>query len=150
MTGGGGSAGVSAIGRIRMGILSMRMVRGCCIHDGVYYLYGEIKKGKTGLVPGQDWEDYRVDAGGVSCYSSRDLVHWKNEGVALWRRSTDTSSDLYIGRVIERPKVIYNEVTRQFVLWMHIDKDDYGYARAGVAVSDKPQGPFRYLGSVQA
>ena len=52
-------------------------------HDGVYYLYGEIKKGKTRLVPGQNWEDYRVDAGGVSCYSSRDLVHWENEGVAL-------------------------------------------------------------------
>ncbi len=28
-------------------------------HAGVYYLYGEIKKGKTWLVPGQDWEDYR-------------------------------------------------------------------------------------------
>jgi beta-galactosidase len=118
-------------------------------HDGVYYLYGEIKKGKTGLVPGQDWEDYRVDAGGVSCYSSRDLVHWKKEGVALAPNRTDTSSDLYIGRVVERPKVIYNAVTRQYVMWMHIDRDDYGYARAGVAVSDKPEGPFRYLGSVR-
>jgi beta-galactosidase len=118
-------------------------------HDGVYYLYGEIKKGKTGLVPGQDWEDYRVDAGGVSCYSSRDLVHWKKEGVALAPNHTDTSSDLYIGRVVERPKVIYNAVTLQYVMWMHIDRDDYGYARAGVAVSDKPAGPFRYLGSVR-
>lgn len=117
--------------------------------DGVYYLYGEIKKGKTRLVPGQDWEDYRVDAGGVSCYTSRDLVHWKNEGVALTSNATDTASDLYIGRVIERPKVIYNSVTRQYVMWMHIDRDDYGYARAGVAVSDRPAGPFRYLGSVR-
>ncbi|HUB59729.1 MAG TPA: beta-galactosidase [Puia sp.] len=118
-------------------------------HDGVYYLYGEIKKGKTRLVPGQNWEDYRVDAGGVSCYSSRDLVHWKNEGVVLAPSSTDTASDLYIGRVIERPKVIYNAVTRKYVMWMHIDRDDYGYARAGVAVSEQPWGPFRYLGSVR-
>jgi sucrose-6-phosphate hydrolase SacC (GH32 family) len=118
-------------------------------HDGVYYLYGEIKKGKTNLVPGQDWEDYRVDAGGVSCYSSRDLLHWKNEGVALATNRTDTASDLYIGRVVERPKVIYNRVTRQYVLWMHIDRDDYGYARAGVAVSDSPGGPFRYLRSAR-
>ena len=51
--------------------------------------------------------------------------------------------------MIERPKVIYNEETKKFVLWMHIDRDDYGYARAGVAVSDRPQGPFRYLGSVR-
>ena len=118
-------------------------------HDGVYYLYGEIKKGKTRLVPGQNWEDYRVDAGGVSCYSSRDLVHWENEGVALAPNGTDTASDLYVGRVIERPKVIYNAVTKKYVTWMHIDRDDYGAARAGVAVSDKPQGPFRYLGSVR-
>ena len=118
-------------------------------HDGVYYLYGEIKKGKTKLVPGQDWEDYRVNAGGVSCYSSRDMTHWKNEGVALAPNAEDTASDLYIGRVIERPKVLYNAVTRQYVMWMHIDRDDYGYARAGVAVSDKPAGPFHYLGSVR-
>jgi beta-galactosidase len=122
---------------------------GVLYHDGIYYLYGEIKKGKTELVPGQDWEDYRVDAGGVSCYSSRDLVHWKNEGVVLAPNPTDTASDLYIGRVIERPKVIYNTVTRQYVMWMHIDRNDYGYARAGVAVSERPEGPFRYLGSVR-
>jgi lysophospholipase L1-like esterase len=122
---------------------------GVMFHDGVYYLYGEIKKGKTRLVPGQNWEDYRVDAGGVSCYSSRDLVHWNNEGVALATDRADTASDLYIGRVIERPKVIYNSRTRQYVMWMHIDRDDYGYARAGVAVSERPQGPFRYLGSVR-
>ncbi len=122
---------------------------GVLFHDGEYYLYGEIKKGKTKLVPGQDWEDYRVVAGGVSCYSSRDLVHWKNEGVALAPNPADTASDLYIGRVVERPKVIYNRVTRQYVMWMHIDRDDYGYARAGVAVSESPRGPFRYLGSVR-
>jgi beta-galactosidase len=122
---------------------------GVLFHDGVYYLFGEIKMGRTRLVPGQNWEDYRVDAGGVSCYSSRDLLHWKNEGVALAPVREDTSSDLYIGRVIERPKVIYNETTRQFVMWMHIDRDDYSYARAGVAISERPDGPYRYLGSVR-
>ena len=122
---------------------------GMLYNDGVYYLYGEIKKGKTRLVPGQNWEDYRVGAGGISCYSSRDLVFWKNEGVALAPDLNDTSSDLHVGRVIERPKVIYNASTKKYVMWMHIDRDDYGYARAGVAVSDNPRGPFRYLGSVR-
>ena len=42
-------------------------------YRGMYYLFGEVKKGKTWLVPGQQWEDYRVPAGGVSCYSSSDL-----------------------------------------------------------------------------
>jgi hypothetical protein len=122
---------------------------GMLFHNGVYYLFGEIKKGQTRLVPGQNWEDYRVNAGGVSCYSSRDLVHWTYKGIALAPDSTDTANDLHISKVIERPKVIYNETTRQFVMWMHIDKNDYGYARAGVAVSDRPEGPYRYLGSVR-
>src|SRR5919202_58644 len=55
---------------------------GVLYHNNTYYLFGEIKKGKTWLVPGQSWEDYRVPAGGVSCYSSKDLLHWKYEGVA--------------------------------------------------------------------
>jgi beta-galactosidase len=122
---------------------------GVLFHDGVYYLFGEIKKGPTRLVPGQNWEDYRVNAGGVSCYSSRDLIHWTYKGVVLGPDSTDTASDLHISRVIERPKVIYNQATGKYVMWMHIDRNDYGYARAGVAVSDKPEGPYRYLGSVR-
>ncbi len=40
---------------------------GILTYNGMYYMFGEIKKGKTWLVPGQSWEDYRVPAGGVSC-----------------------------------------------------------------------------------
>src|SRR6186713_1582779 len=71
---------------------------GVLFHQGVYYLFGEIKKGRTILVPGQGWEDYRVPAGGVSCYSSRDLVHWKREGVALAPDTTDPSSELHVSK----------------------------------------------------
>ncbi len=34
-------------------------------------------------------------------------------------------------------------------MWLHIDCEDYSCARAGVAVSDKPEGPYKYLGSMQ-
>ena len=122
---------------------------GLLFHDGIYYLFGEIKKGKTWLVSGQNWEDYRVPAGGISCYSSRDLVHWKNEGVALAPTTGDPTSDLDTGRVIERPKVVYNNKTKKFVMWLHIDKSDYSYARAGVAVSDKPAGPYHFINSMR-
>ena len=122
---------------------------GVLYHNGVYYMFGEIKKGKTWLVPNQNWEDYRVDAGGISCYSSKDLVSWKYEGVALRTNSADSTSELHISKVVERPKVIYNKKTHQFVMWMHIDANDYSYSRAGVAVSNKPSGPYRYLGSVK-
>lgn len=120
---------------------------GILYHSGVYYLFGEIKKGKTWLVPHQQWEDYRVPAGGVSCYSSKDLKHWKYEGIALAPTKGDTSKDLDTGRVIERPKVIYNDRTKKFVMWMHVDRKDYSYSQAGVAISDKPTGPYRYIRS---
>jgi len=122
---------------------------GVLFHEGTYYLYGEIKKGTTRLVPGQSWEDYRVDAGGVSCYSSRDLRHWKYEGIALIPQPDDPGSDLHTSKVQERPKVVYNRTTGKFVMWLHVDHEDYSYARAGVATSDRPEGPFQYLSSVR-
>ena len=122
---------------------------GVMYHKGVYYLFGEIKNGKTWLVPGQNWEDYRVQAGGISCYSSTDLKHWKYRGVVLKPTVNDPGDDLDTGRVIERPKVIYNESTKKFVMWMHIDKNDYNYSRGGVAISDNPVGPYQYKGSLK-
>src|ERR1700751_4346538 len=110
---------------------------GILFYNGIYYLFGEIKKGKTWLVPGQQWEDYRVPAGGVSCYSSKDSEHWKYEGIALAPVKGDTTNDLDTGRVIERPKVVYNAKTKKYVMWMHVDRKDYSYSQAGVAVSDK-------------
>lgn len=114
-----------------------------------YYLFGEIKKGPTRLVPDQNWEDYRVSAGGISCYSSKDLLHWKYKGLALAPVTGDPESDLDTSRVIERPKVVFNDKSGKFVMWMHVDKEDYSYAHAGLAISDKPEGPYKYLGSVQ-
>jgi len=116
----------------------------------VYYWFGEIKKGKTWRVPGvTSWEDYRVNVSGISCYSSKDLLHWKYEGIALAPDMNDSTNDLHYSKVIERPKVIYNSHTRKFVMWMHIDQQDYNYARAGVAVSDKPEGPYHYIKSMR-
>lgn len=55
--------------------------------------------------------------------------------------------------VMERPKVLYNEGTGQYVMWWHCDgrtptnTADYGKARAGVAVADNPAGPFKFVGT---
>jgi len=84
---------------------------------------------------------------GVSCYSSANLQDWKNEGIVLSSVPDDPQSDLHPSKVLERPKVIYNRSTKQFVMWMHMDTASYASARCGVAVSDKPTGPFKYQGS---
>lgn len=121
---------------------------GILYYKGTYYWYGEYKKGTTWRVEYvTSWEDYRVNAGGVSCYSSKDLLNWKFEGVALNPNTTDSVHDLHISKVIERPKVIYNKKTKKFVMWMHLDSEDYSYAYSGVAVSDKPAGPFQFIKS---
>ncbi|KAF2749331.1 carbohydrate-binding module family 35 protein [Sporormia fimetaria CBS 119925] len=80
----------------------------------------------------------------INCYSSANLVEWKYEGALLSRQG---SGDLGPNRVIERPKVIYNKKTNQFVLWMHIDSSDYGDAKIGVATGGSVCGQYSYRGS---
>ena len=120
---------------------------GILYHNGTYYWYGELKGDSTYRLDWvKTWECWRADAGGVSCYSSKNLIDWKFEGVAL-ATVADSASELHPSQVIERPKVIYNDKTKKFVMWMHIESPDYEKAHAGVAVADTPIGPFTYLGS---
>ncbi len=110
---------------------------GCIIkHEDTYYWYGE-HKGADNC----SW-DFRVDVIGVSCYSSKDLVNWKYEGLVFESNKDDPTSYVHYSKVLERPKVIYNEKTQTFVLWMHIDSADYTYAGVGIATSKTPTGKF--------
>ena len=120
---------------------------GVLFDQGTYYWFGENKDAQN--VIGADGAFLaRVDVRGVSCYSSADLMHWKDEGVVLPAVPDEPAHDLHPSRVAERPKVLYNARTRQFVLWLHVDSADYTYARTGRAVSDTPTGPYRYVGSI--
>ena len=105
---------------------------GIIFYKGKYYWYGEHRpsSGFTTQV-------------GVTCYSSADLRNWKYEGVAL-AVSDEVGSDIEKGCIIERPKVIYNQKTGKFVMWFHLELKGKGYgpARAGVAISDTPVGPY--------
>ncbi|MBB6678892.1 fibronectin type III domain-containing protein [Cohnella lubricantis] len=125
-----------------------------------YYWYGEYHQGA--------WP-----SAGVRVYSSTDLLNWTDEGMALtlinsmddfandpliselYAGRADTLSiwaDIRKGRIVERPKVIYNDQTKKYVMWAHIDGDkdpyndnaNYGKAQAGYAISDSPTGPFVY------
>lgn len=106
-------------------------------YGGTYYWFGEHKSDTTSAA-----------MVGVTCYSSKDLVNWKNLGVAL-SVSDEPGSDIERGCIIERPKVVYNAKTDKFVMWFHLELKGLGYraARAAVAVSDRPEGPYTYLRS---
>jgi len=123
---------------------------GILFYQGIYYWYGENKEGLSWMPKcNHSWDGYRVDVTGIRCYSSKDLFNWKDEGLVLRAITNDPGSDLHPSKVCERPKVLFNSFTRKFVMWMHIDSQDYQAARAGVAVADGPTGPFTYLGSVR-
>jgi len=90
-------------------------------------------------------EDRSAGAGytGVACYTSRDLATWTFEGYSLSR--DENVADLAAGRVVERPKVLRNPSTGQYVMFLHIDSPDYADARVGWAIADNAVGPYRYL-----
>jgi lysophospholipase L1-like esterase len=114
---------------------------------GTYYWFGENKDAPN--VVTEKGRLARIDAVGVSCYSSKDLLRWKHEGVVLPAVAGDPGHDLHPSGVVERPKVVYNPRTKKYVMWLHVDSADYKKAQAGVAVADRPTGPFRYLGGVR-
>ncbi|MBB3108894.1 hypothetical protein FHS18_000946 [Paenibacillus phyllosphaerae] len=124
-----------------------------------YYWYGEDKT--NGYLP----------ARGVRVYSSKDLYNWKDEGLALTAIESmdqftsdplisslygdrtdkaDIFNDIGTQRIMERPKVIYNDKTGKYVMWLHTDGPsetstaNYAKAEAGYALSDSPTGPFVY------
>jgi hypothetical protein len=80
----------------------------------------------------------------IPCYSSTNLATWTYNREALTRQS---SGDLGPNRVVERPKVIYNSTTHQYVMYMHIDSPNYGEAKVGVATSPTVCGAYTYRGS---
>lgn len=71
-------------------------------------------------------------------------LRWKNRGVVL-TVVDDEGSPIERGCIIERPKVLYNERTNQFVMLFHSELKGRGYeaAQTGFATSDSPYGPFR-------
>jgi hypothetical protein len=114
---------------------------GILLYNGTYFWFGEHR-----LARGEkDRTHY-----GVGCYSSKDLVTWKNEGLVL-QVVEDTTNLLVRGCVIERPKVIYNKKTRKFVMWFHHELKGQGYKAAltGIAVSDNISGPYKYIRSLR-
>ena len=113
---------------------------GILFYEGKYYWFGEHKvEGEKG---NQAWV-------GVHCYSSKNLIHWKDEGIALDVVKDNPDHEITEGSVLERPKVIYNSETGKFVMWFHLELKGQGYdaARSGVAIANKVTGPYSFVKS---
>ncbi|MFJ2046699.1 AbfB domain-containing protein [Paenibacillus taichungensis] len=80
----------------------------------------------------------------VNVYSSTDLKNWTFSNAILTK---DSATELASSK-IERPKVIYNASTKQYVLWAHYENGtNYNLGRVAVATSSTPNGKFTYEGS---
>jgi Glycosyl hydrolases family 43 len=113
---------------------------GILLHNKIYYWFGEHK------TAGEDGNNSNV---GVHVYASKDLYNWKDEGIALAMHDGTTS--LFVkGCIVERPKVIYNALTKTFVMWFHHELKGQGYKAAltGLATSKNITGPYTYIKSV--
>ena len=114
---------------------------GVLFDRGIYWWYGEHK------VYGTAGNRAHV---GVHAYSSTDLVNWTDRGIAL-AVSDDPASDLADGCILERPKVLRCPKTGRYVMHFHLELKGQGYsaARVGIATSERPEGPFRFLRSLR-
>lgn len=79
---------------------------------------------------------------GIACYASPDLATWTSLGTAL----APGAGDIGLDRVVERPKVL-RRPDGAWVMVLHVDTADYAAARVGFAISDRPDGPYEYVGS---
>ena len=100
---------------------------------GTYYWIGEYKD-SSGLFVAN------------ACYSSTDLQHWTFVNKTLVKQA---SGDLGPNRVVERPKILWDPTTKQYVQTMHVDNSTYSDEAVGVATSATVCGNYTYRGRLK-
>ena len=91
--------------------------------NGFYYWYGEDKtytrkKGKLWT-----WS--------VRCYRSADLMNWEDLGHIIEAEPRDKKSLFHPDRRLDRPHILKNEATGQYVLWLkYSDKSHFAVLTA--------------------
>lgn len=114
-------------------------------HSNEYYWFGSHKI--EGLTESQKNE------AGVRCYASNDLYNWENQGLILDVNAPGQHTEVADAGILDRPKVVYNEVTSKFVMYFKLYPPGakggmlgtrVGYV--GVAQSDTICGQYKYKG----
>ena len=138
-----------------------------------YYWYGEDRSNGYGSSPGvhvyssrnlYDWTDEGL---ALRALNAPEQLEEDPYFVNLYSEYTDEQKAAVIrdlvttpapgssvpAAILERPKVLHNAAQGTWVMWVHADgpsetsNAQYAKANAGVAVSDSPTGPFRWIDS---
>jgi len=104
-----------------------------------FYWYGRAYQGNVDGIYGAGGAKFRC---GLTCYSSSDLVHWKNLGGIL----AYPDSGFLAGGTWHRPRVLFDGKTGKYVLWFFMFPDGTKSTfTMVVATADVPTGPFTVL-----
>eukprot|EP01034_Spumella_vulgaris_P021395 gene21395-27425_t len=83
--------------------------------------------------------------GGVATCSSQDLVTWRFEGIVFHYTNL---TDMVFGNsgpfYLERPKVLFNANTSNYVMWAVMDNSSRHLAMSAIATSPYEDGPFLF------
>ena len=101
-----------------------------------FYWYGENKERSS---PGSGIWHW-----GVRCYSSTDLYNWADEGLIIPPDLDDEHSPLHPTRGMDRPHIIRNSRTGQFVCWIKVMGRGTSQL-SSVLVADHVLGPYRMV-----
>lgn len=105
-------------------------------HNGKYYWYGENKEKSISERLIWHW--------GIRMYSSTDLYNWKDEGIICAPEPDDLTSPMHPNSKLDRPHILYNELTNKFVMWMKVmGERDIQYMV--VATSSEITGPYELV-----
>lgn len=102
--------------------------------DGTYYFYGENKEKTDGQNGIWHW--------GVRAYASRDLYNWEDQGLIIPPEPESERSSLHPAACMDRPHILYNPVTRQYVAWLKVMNRDNTQTET-VLTADRFLGPYR-------
>ena len=98
--------------------------------DGYYYWIGDSRTGN--------------ECNGVGCYRSKDLYNWTNRGliIPLSGKISEDNWDLAKGRNLYRPKILYNELTKKWIIWAVWENMEVTITKSCRLVSDHMEGDY--------
>jgi len=105
---------------------------GFFVEDGVFFWVGEGRKVYSDL------------SEGITLYSSSDLSAWTSHGYILLNTSMSCAGSSGGPFRIERPKIIRNPRTLLYVMWWHLDTEDFTLRSVGVATAAAITGPWKF------
>ena len=101
-----------------------------------FYWYGVKYNGAVTYAANPTKKNSDTGFAGVTCYSSKDLVNWKFEGIVL---KPDQAAGGWFGRI----GVVYNAKTKKYVLAGQGGSPSWQFGEY-FATSSSPTGPFKF------